>query len=185
MRLLLSSYKQSRKGLRKMLRELDKEEKEIKAKLIEAESDSDLLEQLNRRLGLINYDKGLINSMIDSTSDIIKWIETGVNPYYQSGVDRRYNYDVTNLSNMDIIPDITKQLKSEREELRRLSKEEIRTITKVLNALTERERECFLLHVAAGHSMNETGKILGIAKTTVQNHIEKSRKKIKRIVSKN
>src|SRR5690625_5247283 len=104
MRLLLSSYKQSRKGLRKMLRELDKEEKEIKAKLIEAESDSDLLEKLNRRLGLINYDKGLINSLIDSTSDIIKWIETGVNPYYQSGVDRRYNYDVTNLSNMDIIP---------------------------------------------------------------------------------
>lgn len=185
MRLLLSEYKQSRRGLRKMLRELDKREK-ITKKSIEVKKVNEIepiIADIEKELRIIKRDKGIVNSMIRSTSEIIDWIETGVNPYFRQGIDRRHNYDIIYLGQMDLIPDISEQLKSEREELRRLSREEKELITQVLKTLTDRERECFILHVAAGHSMYETGKILGIAKTTVQNHIEKARVKIEKITS--
>lgn len=184
MRILLSEYKQSRRGLRKMLRQLDKRENETTEVLQAVTPETEaIVEDLHNQLRTIKRDRGIVNSMIRSVSEIIDWMESGTNPYYRQGISRRHNYDVTYLGQMDLIPDISEQLKEEREELKRLSKDEKELITKVLMTLTDRERECFILHVAAGHSMSETGEVLGIAKTTVQNHIEKARVKIKSITS--
>lgn len=125
-------------------------------------------------------DKKLINSMIDSTTQIIEWIETGKNPYYEKGVDKRNAYHTQYLSNMDVLPDINEQLREEREPLH-LTIEQKRVIKKVFDVLSDRERDCFILHEASGLSMSQVGKALGIAKTTVQNHIENARRKIKSI----
>lgn len=126
-------------------------------------------------------DKKKINSMINSTSDIIEWLETGVNPYFQQGVDVNHAYHIKHVGNMDLIPDIAEQITEEREPLV-LTDEQKKVLQKVFNTLSDRERDCFLLHEGQNMSMSEVGKKLGIAKTTVQNHIENARKKISRLV---
>lgn len=125
-------------------------------------------------------DKKVLNSMIDSTSKIIKWLETGRNPYYEQGIDVNGAYHITHLSNMDILPDITAQLQEEREPLY-LTTQQKRTIKKVFDTLSNRQRDCFILHEAKGLSMSQVGNELGIAKTTVQNHVENAREKIKKM----
>lgn len=125
-------------------------------------------------------DKKLINSMITSTTDIIHWLETGRSPYYEQGIDINSAYHVQHLSNMDLIPDITEQITQEREPLT-LTSEQKRVIKKVFDALSDRERDCFILHEARGLSMSQVGDQLGIAKTTVQNHVENARRKVKNI----
>src|SRR5690625_1273379 len=124
-------------------------------------------------------DRTYINSMIDSVTDIIDWLDTGINPFFPAGIDRRHAYDVTRLSNMDIIPEITEQLEPEPVEL---TDEQKRIITRIFQTLTDRERDCFILHHCLMMSFTEVGKNLGIAKTTVQNHIESARRKINDMV---
>lgn len=155
MRELLLEYKQSRDGLNEMLK-----------KLGDNERDKD--------------DKTYINSMIDSVTDIIDWLDTGINPFYPAGIDRRHAYDVTRLSNMDIIPEITEQLEPEPVEL---TDEQKRIITRIFQTLTDRERDCFMLHHVLFMTQAEVANELGIARTTAQYHIENARDKIKEIVN--
>src|SRR5690625_4454270 len=123
-------------------------------------------------------DKTYINSMIDSVTDIIDWLDTGINPFFPAGIDRRHAYDVTRLSNMDLIPEITEQLEPEPVEL---TDEQKRIITRIFQTLTDRERDCFILHHCLMMSFSEIAKDLHISKSTVQTHIFRARKKIKEI----
>lgn len=125
-------------------------------------------------------DRKLLNSMIGSTTKIIEWLETGRNPYYEQGIDKRHAYHIKYLSNMDILPDINEQITSEREPLF-LTSDEKRIIVKIFKVLSDRERDCFILHEAKGLSMSQVGNKLGIAKTTVQNHVENARIKIENV----
>ncbi len=171
MRELLAEYRESKRGLIDMLAELREKEQAI---------EYEELENAEELLKVIEDDKGKINSMIGSITQIIQWLETGINPYYQQGVDARYMYDIT-YTNMELIPDIYDQLKSVREELV-LNEEQKEILKKVFSTLTERESDCIILHIANRYSMSETGKMLGIKKTTVQNHVESAKKKIENIM---
>lgn len=153
---LLNQYKNARKELRTILDTL-----------------SDTLED--------NEDKKLINSMIGSTTKIIEWIETGKNPYYQKGIDVNNVYHLQYLSNMDIIPDVTEQIAAEREPLE-LTIEQKQTLIKVFQALSDRERDCFILHVSQRKSMQEIANELSISKASVQSYIHRARGKIKELV---
>lgn len=176
MKVLLTEYRKSYEGLKKMLNTLNKQEQEIKNLLNQLSN-----EQLEHKLELIKNDKTVVNSMMRSTEKIIKWIDTGVNPYFQQGIDVKYSYDITHLSNMDIIPDISEQLKEEREELK-ITEEKRHIIKEVFKVLSNRERDCVILHIAHGYSMSETGEMLNINKSTVNTHIIRARQKIERVV---
>ena len=153
---LLNQYKNARKELRDMLAMLadDKHDKE---------------------------DKKLINSMIDSTTFIIDWIEKGGNPEEMRGVNIRQAYHIKHLSNMDILPDISEQIATEREQLY-LTDEQKRIIVRVLESLSDRERDCFLLHEASGMSMSEVAENLGISKSSVQMYVRRAREKVKEVI---
>src|SRR5690625_7530930 len=153
MRDLRTEYKEARKGLRDMLKRIGDNERD-------------------------NVDKTYINSMINSVTKIIEWLETGRNPYFQQGVDVEYAYDVTKLSNMDLLPDINEQIEREKPEL---TDEQRQTIIKVFRNLSDRERECFILHHGAMMSMAEIAKQLGIRKDSVQINVTRAREKIKEI----
>src|SRR5699024_3429562 len=99
-------------------------------------------------------DEKLINSMIDSATYIIEWIEKGGNPEEMRGINVRRAYHIKYLSNMDILPDITEQIPEEREPLI-LTEEKKRLIVKFFEALSDRERDCFILHATQGMSMSE------------------------------
>ena len=153
---LLNQYKNARKELRNML-----------ATLGTSEQDKE--------------DRKLINSMIDSTSKIIEWLETGVNPYFQKGIDVNGAYHIQYLSNMDILPDLTERFTTEREELD-VSDEEVKTVQKAIMKLSGRERDCLILHVSQGMSMSEVSEQLGISKASVQTYIKRAREKIEEVV---
>lgn len=52
----------------------------------------------------------------------------------------------------------------------------------MLQVLTEREKQCYLYHYIDRMTFSEIANELGISKSTVQNHIERARDKIKLII---
>lgn len=171
MRELLAEYRESKRGLIDMLANLKEREQSISYEEVE---------NADELLRVIEDDRNKVNSMIASMNQIIQWIETGINPYYQQGVDARYAYDVT-YKNMELIPDIYEQIKTEREELV-LDDDQVEILRRIFSTLTERENDCMILHIGKNYSMSETGEMLGINKTTVQNHVERAKKKVDNII---
>lgn len=155
MRELLLEYKKSREGLNKMIDRL-------------GDSDKD------------NEDRKTLNSMKRDVDNVINWLMIGYDPDNPRGVNIKYAYDVTHYPNMDLLPDMREPLQKERESLR-ISKEQRKIIYRLFETLTDRERDCFILHMAQGHSMQETGDKLGISKSSVQVYIDRVRSKIKSI----
>lgn len=150
---LLVQYKKSRKGINDMLKNLqDTTEDEV--------------------------DKTILNDAYEELSWIIEWLENGSNPQEVRGINIKHAYDVASLSNMDILPDLTEQLESEPP---KLTGEQKRTLTKIFKNLSNRERDCFILHHGSLMSMQEIADELGIGKRTVQQYIERARGKIKNI----
>lgn len=124
-------------------------------------------------------DKTQLNSMIDSMSYSIKWMETGQQPDTYRGVGIRCIYQ---FENMDIIPDITEQLRGEREESY-MSQEQRQSLLRQFRMLSARERQCYVMYEAEGLSMQKIGDKLGISKWTVRTHIERARTKVKSFIS--
>lgn len=124
-------------------------------------------------------DKTQINSMIDSMSYSIKWMETGQQPDAYRGVGIRGIYQ---FEDMDIIPDINEQLREEREELY-MSQEQRQSLLRLFRMLSARERQCYIMHEAEKLSMAEISAKLGISKATVQVYIKRAREKVEMIAS--
>ena len=154
---LLKEYKQGRKDLKNMRDELTDSERD-------------------------RLDKTQINSMIDSMTYSIDWMETGREPGNLRGVDKRDIYRIKQYSEMDIIPDITEQLRLEREPLY-LNQEQRQTLILLFRKLSDRERQCFIMYEAEQLSMQQIANRLGIKKSTVQQYIERAREKVKLIAS--
>lgn len=153
---LLNQYKNARRGLSAMLDELGYTERD-------------------------KVDKTLINSMINDTSYVIEWIEKGGNPDEMRGINVRNAYHLKYMSNMDILPDLTEELTKEREPLK-MTDEQRKTILKLFDNLSDRERDCFLLHVAQNMSMQEVADELGLSKWTVRTYIDRAKEKAKEMI---
>lgn len=153
---LLNQYKKARRGLSSMLKELEYTEQD-------------------------KVDRSHINSMIDDTSFVIDWIEQGGNPEEMRGINIKSAYHLKYLSNMDILPDLTEELTKEREPLT-MTDEQRKIILKLFDNLSDRERDCFLLHVARGMSMQEVADELGISKWTVRTYIDRAKEKAKEVI---
>lgn len=153
---LLEEYEEGRKGLREMNNKLD------------PESDTDKL------------DRSHINSMIDSMTFSIDWMETGRQPGLYRGADKRDAYRVKQYDEMDVIPDIKEELRKEREPLY-MSQSQKHVFMDVIRNLSNRERQCFIMHIAEQLSMSEIADKLNIKKRTVQQYVERAREKVEKI----
>src|SRR5690625_6427325 len=123
-------YKQSRKGLKEMLDRLGNTEQD-------------------------ELDKMQINSMINSVSKIIDWLETGRNPYFQQGVDIRYIYQIKSFDerfdSLQTIPDILDAV----EEPFEITDDQKNTLVEIFKLLYDRERKCYLLPICHGWCMKD------------------------------
>lgn len=153
---LLEEYEEGRRGLHQMKNELD----------------PNYYEDVE--------DGKQINSMIDSMTYSIDWMKTGRQPDARRGIDKRNAYRVKKYEDMDIIPDITEQLRKEREPLY-MDQEQRQALLKLFQKFSDRERQCFIMHVAEGLSMQQIADRLGIKKRTVQQYIERAREKVERV----
>lgn len=133
---------------------------------------NDLGDTISNRVDMTQY-----NSMIDSMGFSLEWMETGRQPGLYRGVDKRDAYRVKQYDEMDILPDINEELRKEREPLY-MSREQRQAFIDVIEKLSTRERQCFIMHVAEQLSMSEIADKLNIKKRTVQQYIERAREKI-------
>lgn len=127
-------------------------------------------------------DRKLISGMIEDTEFVIEWLETGRQPGLMRGVDKRSIYQKRHLESMDIIPDITDQLNINDRKLY-MPQEQKKALISILSSFSLRERQCYILHVAQGMSMQEIADEFGLKKRTVQQYIERARKKVEQRVS--
>lgn len=125
-------------------------------------------------------DEYKFNSMIDSVGFSLEWMETGRQPGMFRGIDRNNAYRPKQYEDMDVIPDIADQLEEEREPLY-MSQCQKNAFIDIIRALSNRERECFIMHTAEQLSMREIAEKLNLKKRTVQQYIERAREKVKKI----
>lgn len=144
--------------------------------IIEYEEGRKDLYGIKNKLGdseLDKLDRTQINSMIHDMSFSIEWMKTGRMPGKLRGIDKRSAYQRRVLLDMDLFPSLDIEPKP-----RRLTEKEKRDIYEVLLILSHRERQCYLLHMAQGWSMQEIADELGVTKSSVQKYIERAKNKV-------
>lgn len=137
-------------------------------------------DKLNAEFIYDREDKKHITSMINDMSESIKWMKTERQPGLYRGVDKKNAYRKKQYDEMDIIPDITEQL--EREPLY-MDQEQRQALIRLFTSFSYRERQCYVMYEAEQLSMKKIAEILGIKKRTVQQYIERARKKVEKIAS--
>jgi RNA polymerase sigma-70 factor (ECF subfamily) len=104
----------------------------------------------------------------------MEWMRTGREPHKRRGLDIHDAYSRSILMDMELLPAST----TARQELRATEAQKVELV-QILMKLSNRERQCFLLHTAHGLSMAEIGRELRISKSVVQKRIESAKAKIK------
>lgn len=127
-------------------------------------------------------DRAKINGAIDSMGFSIEWMETGRQPGVFRGIDKRDAYRSKQYEDMDIIPDITEQLRMEREPLY-MDQEQRQALMKLFRNFSDRERQCYIMYEAEELSMQQIADHLDVTKATVQSYISRARKKVEMIAS--
>lgn len=120
----------------------------------------------------------IIGGMISDLQFALEWMKRGRRPGNRRGAERRSVYQRTVLLDTELFPSLL-----EDEPERSLTDWEKRKLIDLLWELSDRERQCYLLHMAHGRSMLEIAKELGISKRTVQQYIDRAKEKIKKNVS--
>ncbi|MED1711728.1 sigma-70 family RNA polymerase sigma factor [Bacillus thuringiensis] len=145
------------------------------------------LEKFKAKLDIYDKDKDdvekrknftLINGMISDMDYSLDWMKKGRRPGNRRGVDRQSVYQRTALIDMDLFPslDLTPSK-------RVLSDEEKKKIIDVLLEMSSRERQCYLMHMAQGMSYGQIAEELEISRRTVQQYVERAKKKVKNFVA--
>lgn len=123
-----------------------------------------------------------INSMVGDMNFVIEWLETGRQPGLMRGVDSKLIYQKRSLESMEFIPDITDQLTTNDEPLY-LSEQKKKALINIISSFSLRERQCYILYATQGLSMAKIAEMLNLKKRTVQQYIERARKKVEQRVS--
>ncbi|MBM7580022.1 sigma factor-like helix-turn-helix DNA-binding protein [Jeotgalibacillus terrae] len=118
----------------------------------------------------------IVSTMISDMEYSLQWMRKGRRPHSRRGIDRRANYQRTALLDMELFPSLNLEV-----EEAVIPKRERDIIIDLLMDMSFRERECYLLHMAQGCSMSEIADELNITKPTVQTHIIRAKRKVKRL----
>ncbi len=120
----------------------------------------------------------IFSAMINDLEYVVKWLSTGRQPEAKRAIDRRSVYQRTVFASPEVLEALANQYQIRGESTRTVSDEDKRLIEDVLSALTEKEREIYITVVGHNISFSKCAALHGIAKGSVQKHIERARKKI-------
>lgn len=172
---LISQYSLGRQDLARMKRELEDEASNLVKDKEAEEIDYDTRVQLKS----IEQDKSLINSMISDMDYSLEWMRRGRRPESRRGVDRRAAYQRRVLMDMDLFP-LIEEVAEEEPEVQ-ITEEKKKQILDALIELSDRERHCYLLHMANGMTISQIKAELGVGRSTVQTYINRAKQKINKI----
>ncbi|QHT60659.1 sigma-70 family RNA polymerase sigma factor [Paenibacillus lycopersici] len=123
--------------------------------------------------------RSLIAEMIGDCDYAIEWMETGRRPGSVRGVERPMRISSWDPDWIDRYASPNARYVIERDSSSRdLTADERFRIEEAMRDLTDRERQCFMLHVVDGMSYEDIGRELHLGRSTVQVYIERSREKI-------
>lgn len=131
-------------------------------------------------------DLSQINSMIDSMSYSMKWMETGREPDAFRGIDKQRQYQRQFFESMVTVPDVLEQIIEEldfEDQKLHLAREDKIVLADVFASMSHRERQCYVLYYGNRMSMGKIADEVGISKRTVQQYIERARRKVENIVA--
>lgn len=138
------------------------------------------LEKYRERLDVKEDSKDyeIIGSMISDMQFSLEWMKRGSKPGPSRGVERRSIYQRTVILDTELFPSL--QLNPSEKEL---DDHEKRKLIDLLWMLSNRERQCYLLHAAYQLSYREIAEELNVSKRTVQVHMDRAKKKVEQFVS--
>ncbi|KZE79298.1 hypothetical protein AV654_17670 [Paenibacillus elgii] len=122
-------------------------------------------------------DRKLLKQMIDDCEFVAEWLSTGRRPGSRRGIDRRSVYELTKVWDPEWIEEFIPQVPAAGPEYRLSARNVFRLHDAMIN-LSERERQCYVLHVGFDYSMSQVASELGIKKASVQYYIQQAKKKI-------
>jgi len=135
-----------------------------------------------RALRTLSTDKAERESYGESLSDIayiLEWISSGRRPGGKRGIELRYRVRLWDPKWIEQYHSQNSGITIERDTtIRELPEPDRKRINEVMHDLTDRERECFVLHHVDGMTFEEIGMELHIGRSTVQKYIERAREKI-------
>ncbi|MGE7931856.1 RNA polymerase subunit sigma-70 [Viridibacillus arvi] len=148
---LLIEYSKGKKELQRMKVQLKKDDREVEKQ---------------------------INSMIDSMTFAINWMETGRDPDSHRGIDKKSIYHKQFFESIDVIPDITDQLYDIDSKQLYMTSEEKSILADIFTSWSLKERHCYIEHVVNNKSLQTIANDLNIGKSTVQKYIERAKNKV-------
>ncbi|KEO84769.1 sigma factor-like helix-turn-helix DNA-binding protein [Tumebacillus flagellatus] len=122
-------------------------------------------------------DQALLSQMIGDVEFVIEWLSTGRQPESRRGIDRRSVYELTKVWDPEWFKEFVAPVAATSEYELSLSDEF--SLDDAMTGLSERERQCYVLHVGFDYSMLQVAQELNIKKASVQNHLKEAAKKIK------
>jgi DNA-directed RNA polymerase specialized sigma24 family protein len=126
-------------------------------------------------------DRKHLADMIADCEFITEWLSTGRRPGSRRGIDRRSVYELTKVWDPEWFEDFIPPVAATAEYEITLSDEF--NIDGALTSLSERERQCYVLHVGFDYTMMQVAHELQITKASVQTHINRAKQKIEQNIN--
>lgn len=124
----------------------------------------------------------IVGGIISDLEHVIEWLETGRRPGAKRDIDRRSVYQLTYHMDPDALEIYAKYEEpafADKVDYSGLSERDRLRIEDALSVLTENEKETFLMHYVRNLSLGQIAKYRNVKKTSVQNQLERAKKKIR------
>lgn len=151
-----------------------------------AESYARTIEQLKEARKMITdkADRTLLDGMISNCEYVEEWLETGRRPGNKRGVERLAAYQ------REIPTDLIEKYMQPVEYLPRgkstrykYSNDEVAFMYYMLSMLTDREAECYTMHIGGQYSMRDIADLLDLDVSTIHETMKRAERKIKAAVN--
>ncbi|WP_144531704.1 sigma factor-like helix-turn-helix DNA-binding protein [Bacillus pumilus] len=123
-------------------------------------------------------EKKTYRSMIYDLEYAVEWMETEREPEARRDLDRRSYYQRTILADNGLLDALSSKYHVPQPATFAVKENELDLLNYVLSTLTQKEKEIFITVVGHNVSFSKCAALHGIAKGSVQKHIERAKKKI-------
>ncbi|MCY7680607.1 Fis family transcriptional regulator [Bacillus pumilus] len=121
-------------------------------------------------------------SIISDVEYAIEWMETERQPSARRDMDRRSYYQRTVFTTLEVLDALSSKYHVPEPDPHGVNENELDLLDYVMSTLTDKEKEIYITVVGHNLSFSKCAALHGIAKGSVQKHIERARKKIARKV---
>ncbi|MBC2239772.1 sigma factor-like helix-turn-helix DNA-binding protein [Listeria booriae] len=121
-------------------------------------------------------DSVIIGGMISDVRYALEWMRSARMPGNRRGIERRSSYQREVCIDSVQLQAYVRNQETNESTISAWDKEKI---DNCLSILSDQQKDCFYMHVAKMYSLEDVATILGLQKTTVQNHVDRAKNKIK------